>query len=230
MIRSKILGVIPARGGSKRLPRKNLALLCGKPLIAYSIEAAKAAEHLFRVVVSTDDAEIAACARALGADVPFLRPAELARDDSPVTGVLLHALEQAGEDADAVALLQPTSPLRTAEDIDNAIEHFDSAHADTVTSVSAARDHPYWCWVERPDGSIEPYFSRSHITLDRSALPKALVENGAVYIVRREVLQGGTIYGTRVVPYQIEDARALDVDYQADLARAEKWLSGRSPK
>jgi len=228
MSRSKVLGVIPARGGSKRLPRKNLAPLGGKPLIAYTIEAARGAGRLFRAVVSTDDEEIAICARSLGADVPFIRPAELARDDSPVTSVLLHALDRLGADADAVALLQPTSPLRTSEDIDRAIELFDSTRADTVTAVSAARDHPYWCWAERPDGSLEPYFSRRHIALDRSELPKAFIENGAVYVVRREVLQGGSIYGARIVPYRIEDARALDVDYAADLARAEEWLGGRS--
>lgn len=227
MSQDRVLGVIVARGGSKRLPRKNLALLGGKPLIAHSIEAARASRGLYRTVVSTDDEEIAGFARSMGADVPFLRPAELARDDSPVAGALLHALEQAGADADAVALLQATSPLRTSGDIDQAIDLFRSTGADTVTAVSSAGDHPYWCWAEQDDGSLAPYFSREYMAIERAALPVALVENGAVYVVRRPVLHAGSIYGAKVVPYRIDAAHAIDIDYAEDLARADQWLRSR---
>jgi CMP-N-acetylneuraminic acid synthetase len=222
-----ILGVIPARGGSKRLPGKNLALLAGKPLISYSIDAARLAHRLARCIVSTEDEQIAKVSRELGADVPFKRPASLARDDTPILDVLLHALEEierSGPKATAVVILQPTSPLRAPEDIDLAIELFETKRADTVTAVSAAKDHPYWCWTEQRDGSITPFFSAREMAFDRAQLPPALIENGAIYVVRREILQTGSIYGDKVVPFRIDEERAVDIDFAHDLARAEQRL------
>jgi N-acylneuraminate cytidylyltransferase/CMP-N,N'-diacetyllegionaminic acid synthase len=223
-----VLGVIPARGGSKRLPGKNLASLAGKPLIAYSIEAGRRARRLTRCVVSTEDPRIAEVSRRLGADVPYMRPESLARDDTPILDVLLHAVgevERTGPPVTAVVVLQPTSPLRAPEDIDRAVALLEEKGADTVTAVSVATDHPYWCWKQEHDGRLAPFFTAREMAFDRSRLPPAMVENGAVYVVRCDVLRAGFLYGARVFPYHIDPARAVDIDYAADLALAEQRLS-----
>src|SRR5882757_8960090 len=142
----RILGIVTARGGSKAIPHKNIAPLSGKPLLAYTAEAARGAKRLARTVLSTDDAGIAAVGRACGLDVPFFRPAELAKDDTPTLPVLQHVvrtLEAAGERYDAVFLLQPTNPLRLASDIDGAIELLEETGADSVISFSdVGEKHP----------------------------------------------------------------------------------------
>jgi CMP-N,N'-diacetyllegionaminic acid synthase len=224
------LGVIPARGGSKRLPRKNLIPLHGKPLIGYSIEAARRSQRLSRTVVSTDDAEIAEVARALGGDVPFIRPAEMARDESAVLPCLRHALAQAvpsDQPVDAVVLLQPTSPLRTHADIDAAIALFEETGADTVTAVRTAREHPYYVWT-RSGERLVPYFSLDKMNLVRQELPPALVENGALYVIRTSVLEKGLFYGETIVPYVMDETLSTDIDTAKDLETAERVLVGRA--
>ena len=220
------LGVVPARAGSKRIPGKNLVALGGIPLIDYTLKAAAAARRLGAVVVSTDSEAIAARARSLSAVVPELRPAEIAGDLSPVVAALQHALaafERTGSRVDAVVLLQPTSPFRTPEDIDRAIELFEREGADTVTAVRPSQDHPYWVWRERGE-TIVPFFSQAEISMDRSALPKAFTENGAVYVMRRELVDAGRIYGARVVPYVMDVLDSVDIDTPADLEWAEHLL------
>ncbi len=226
-----IVGIILARGGSKRLPGKNVRPLLGKPLIAYTLEAAKGARSLARTIVSTDDPEIARTAAAVRGHVPFRRPPELATDHSPPVGALAHAadrLEQGAAAIDAIVLLQATSPLRRSEHIDAAVALFMSSGADTVTAVMRAPAHPYWCW--RPNGAlIEPFFSDAHISMPRHELPEALVETGAVYVVRRDLLARGTIYGPRVAGYVMDAAASADIDTIEDFQYAEYLLSRRAP-
>jgi CMP-N,N'-diacetyllegionaminic acid synthase len=228
--RPTVLGIIPARGGSKRLPRKNILPLAGKPLLAWSAAAAQGAKNLARVVLSTDDEEIAACARTLGLEVPAMRPAELAADKSPAIDALRHMLRVLDPDAkqfDAVALLQPTSPFRTAAHIDEAIALFASSGADTVTAVRSASDHPFWTWRSM-DGRIEPFFDRAAMATDRSALPPAWIETGTIYIVRRALIDAGEIYGDMIVPFVMDLRSSIDIDTAEDLAMAEHLL-GRHP-
>ncbi len=222
-----IVGIILARGGSKRLPGKNVRPLLGKPLIAYTVEAAQGARSLARTIVSTDDREIAEAAAAFGGDVPFLRPPELATDHSPPVAALAHAadwLEQGAAAIDAIVLLQATSPMRRSEHIDAAVALFVASGVDTVTAVTHAPAHPYWCW--RPNGAlIEPFFSDTHMATPRHELAEALVETGAVYVVRRELLAKGTIYGPRVAGYLMDAAASSDIDTIEDFQYAEYLLS-----
>lgn len=221
------LGVIPARSGSKRIPDKNLASLNGRPLIDYTLQAARESCRLGAFVVSTDSEAIAAHARAGGGLVPGLRPATMAGDRSPVLEALLHALstyeQVGGTRADAIVLLQPTSPFRTGTDIDHAIEIFERTGADTVTAVREARDHPYWAWRDRAD-AIAPYFTASEMTMDRKDLPTAYAESGAAYVVRRALVEEGRLYGERVVPCIMDELHAVDIDTPLDLAWAEFLL------
>jgi CMP-N,N'-diacetyllegionaminic acid synthase len=225
-----IVGIILARGGSKRLPGKNIRPLQGKPLIEYTIEAALGAKTLSRTIVSTDDTEIARAASACGAEVPFLRPTELATDASPPSAALAHAadwLERMGQTIDVVVLLQATSPLRRAEHIDGAVAVFRTAEVDTVTAVKSAPAHPYWCW--KSDGNrIEPYFSVAQMAMPRFELPPAYIETGAVYVLRRDLLTQGTLYGRRVAGYMMDAADSIDVDTIEDFRLAESLLARRT--
>lgn len=222
-----VLGVIVARGGSKRLPGKNIRRLGDKPLIAWSIEAALAAKSITHFIVSTDSADIARTAEAFGARAPFLRPAELATDDSSVVDVLSHAvaeIDARGVRADVVVLLQATSPFRTADDIDGAVELLMTRNADTVLSTRPVADHPYWVW--REDGRrLEPLFTREQIALPRSAIPSMCMETGALYVVRRQVLDRGTLYGDLVLSYRTSPRAALDIDDENDFRQAEQLLA-----
>lgn len=225
------LGVIPARGGSKRIPGKNLAQLNGRALIDYTLQAAFESRRLGAHVVSTDSEAIAAHARSRGAAVPTLRPAEIAGDRSPVVEALRHAMAAyelaGGRRADAVVLLQPTSPMRTGKDIDCAIEIFERTGADTVTSVREVRDHPYWVWREQME-TVIPFFTLAEMAMDRKDLPPAYAENGAVYVVRRELIDAGKLYGERVVPCVMKELNSVDVDTPLDLAWAEFAIARRS--
>src|SRR5262249_36192083 len=149
----RILGLIPARGGSKGVPRKNIKLLCGRPLLAYTVEAALSSSFLSRVILSTEDEEIARVAQRFGVEVPFLRPQDLARDETPMLPVAQHALrflEERDERFDALCLLQPTNPLRSAEDIDACIQLLETSHADAVvTTLRVPAEHnPHWVYFK----------------------------------------------------------------------------------
>jgi CMP-N-acetylneuraminic acid synthetase len=222
------LGVITARAGSKRIPGKNLVPLNGIPLIDYTLHAARDARRLAALVLSTDGEEIAQHARRLGMAVPQLRPAHIAGDRSPIVDALqhaVHAFEQGGGiRADAIVLLQPTSPFRGAQDIDRAIELFERTGADTVTGVRAVRDHPYWAW-RKADRAIAPFFTLAEMSTDRQLLPEAYAENGAIYVVRRDLVLAGKLYGARVIPYLMDDLSSVDIDTPLDLAWAEFLLA-----
>lgn len=235
----KVLGIITARGGSKGVPGKNLKLLDGKPLLAYTVEAARASRSLDRVILSTEDEAIAAAGRALGCEVPFLRPAELSRDNTPHLPVIQHAAEwmreQAGYRPDAVMVLQPTSPLRTAGDIDAAIALLESSGADSVLSVSEVPVHSHPSRTLRLDAAGnavlfatgQPVRQRVN---RRQDLPEAWVMNGAIYACRTEALFAAepSLYGDAVVAYRMPAGRSISIDDLDDWAAAERALLQRT--
>jgi len=215
-----VLGLIPARGGSKAVPRKNLRELAGKPVLAWTVDAALACPSLDRVVVSTDDDEIADVARACGADVPFARPAELANDDTPDLPVYRHALETLGEEFDVVAWLRPTAPLRTADDIAAAVLLLEEAGADCVRPVCQAEHSPYWMGrVE--DGRLVPLLD--HVPAQRQLLPPVYRLNGAVDAVRCAAV-GAELFGGDVRAYVMPRERSVDLDTELDFLLAEALL------
>lgn len=223
----KILGLIPARGDSKGIPLKNIVPLGGRPLIAYTLAAARAARHLTRCIVSTDAARIRALCLAEGADVPFLRPPELARDNTPTMPVVLHALDALAEAYDAVMILQPTTPFRTAADIDRSIELLVAdPTADSVISVVKVEDkHPVRMkriedgvlvdlpWIEDREGQ------------PRQSLPECFLRNGAIYLTRTSVLREQKLFrGKRSLAYIMPAERSINIDHRLDLLLAEAVL------
>ena len=232
----KVLGIITARGGSKGVPGKNLKLLAGKPLLAYTIDAANNCAALDRVILSTEDEAIAAAGRAMGCEVPFTRPAELSRDDTPHLPVVQHAAawmrDHANYTCDAVMVLQPTSPLRTSTDIAAAVALLESTGADSVLSVSEVPVHSHPSRTLRLDASDqavlfatgEPVRKRIN---RRQDLPPAWLMNGAVYACRTAVLFASepSLYGDRVVAYRMPHERSSSIDDMDDWAAAERLLA-----
>ena len=234
----KILGIITARGGSKGIPGKNLKPLAGRALLAYTIDAARDSGALDRVILSTEDAAIAAAGRSLGCDVPFTRPAHLSQDDTPHLPVIQHAAQwlrdHAGYQADAVMILQPTSPLRSADDIAAAARLLESSGADSVVSVSEVSAHAHPMRMLRVDdrgnavlfATGEPVRRRIN---RRQDLPQAWVMNGAIYACRTSVLFDAepSLYGDRVVAYPMPAERSVSIDDFEDWAAAERALARR---
>jgi CMP-N,N'-diacetyllegionaminic acid synthase len=223
------VGLVTARGGSKGLPGKNVALLDGRPLIAWTIEAALACPTLSRVIVSTDCAEIAAVARQHGAEVPFLRPAAISLDDSPHILATEHVLEWLLLNEDLrppyVMLLQPTSPLRTSEDISAVIGLARSTGAPGVVAVSEARPHPMKTFALDATGALVPFVKSDIFYRRRQDLPVAYADNGSIYLTRcaalvaeRSHIPSGTI------PYLMPPERSIDIDSAWDLKIAEMAL------
>ena len=215
------VALITARGGSKGIPGKNLVPVAGKPLIAWSVEAALGAATVDRVLVSTDDGRIADAGREAGAEVPFLRPGELARDDSAHVPVVLHALDwlraTEGDEPALLLLLQPTSPLRDAHDIDAAAGLL-TADADAVVGVCPTHHHPLAAQRVAAGGLLERYVPAGPDYPRRQDMPPAYAINGAVYWIRPAVLR---VYRTflppRTFPYLMPPERSLDVDEPWDL-------------
>lgn len=229
MTSNGVLGVIPARGGSKGLPGKNLHLLAGKPLIGWTIDAARAAHSVDAVVVSTDDEEIARVAVELGAEVPFVRPAELATDDAPMVDAVLHALDAlAGmERAYAqVVLLQPTSPLRTGAHIDAASELLRISGAEAVVSVTETEHSPSWSNTLPPDGRMGAFIRPEVVGVRRQDLPLYYRLNGAIYLIDVETLRRKRAFvGDFAVAYVMPRDASVDIDTLVDLEYAEFLLS-----
>jgi CMP-N,N'-diacetyllegionaminic acid synthase len=234
----EVLALIPARGGSKALPRKNVRLLAGKPLIAHSIGHALAAETVARTIVSTDDEEIAEAARAAGAEVPFTRPAELAQDDSPDLGVFQHALlwlrENEGYSPELVMHLRPTHPVRRVERIDEAARALAAdPRADSLRSVSGPEQTPYKMW-RIADGYLEPLLEveglRDAHSQPRQLLPEVWWQNGYVDVIRpRTILELESMSGERILPFVVDEP-TVEIDYEDALERAEELLRGESGK
>ncbi|HYN20129.1 MAG TPA: acylneuraminate cytidylyltransferase family protein [Thermoanaerobaculia bacterium] len=228
----KVLGLIPARGGSKGIPGKNVRLLGGKPLLAHTAEAALAARRLSRVILTTDDEGIAEVGRCLGLEVPFLRPAELALDDTPTLPVVQHAvaeLERSGDTFEAVCLLQPTSPFRRPEDIDGCVELLEAEDLDAVISVLPVppEHNPHWVYFRDGEGLLRLATGEDQPIPRRQELPPAFHRDGAVYVVKREiVMQENSLYGRRLGGYVMpEPDRNLNLDTLADWDRAESLVA-----
>ena len=223
------LGLIPARGGSKRVPRKNLVPIAGRPLLAWTIDAALAAHRLDRVILSTDDEEIAALGRDCGADVPFMRPAQLADDSASGQDVIVHALQtlaERGERFDYVVVLQPTSPLRSHQDIDDAIALLLNKDADAVVSVCQTDHPPEWSNTLPDDLSMRDFY-RPGIRGTRSQdLPTSYRLNGAIYIYDCERLlrHEGDAMDEDTFAYIMPRLRSIDIDEPIDLEIAELLL------
>ncbi len=216
--RCTVLAIIPARGGSKGVPQKNIRTVGRKPLIAWTIEAAKAARYVDRVVLSSDDRKIIDVARSYGCDVPFVRPAELATDEADSMSVVRHALASLNEDYDYLVLLQPTSPLRRAQDIDAAIERCVNADGKACVSVSEPDKSPYWMFRIDKAGALHPLLAAEQIPDRRQDAPPVVALNGAVYVARTDHLAGGgTFLAPGTVGYTMPKERSFDIDTELDL-------------
>ena len=230
----KVLGIIPARGGSKGIPRKNIKFLCGKPLLAYTIESASNAMRLTRTILSTESQEIADVGRSFGIDVPFLRPPELAMDASPTLPVVQHALEtleQSGERYDAVCLLQPTNPLRRSADIDNCIELLERTGADSVISVLPVPDsyNPNWVYWKSKDGRLGLSTGEDEPIPRRQDLPPAFHREGSVYVTRTDVIRTQqSLYGKKILGYEISLEFSSNIDTHGDWLEIEGRISGKN--
>lgn len=225
--RLEILGIVPARGGSKGVARKNVHPLAGRPLIAWTISAALACPSLDRLVVSTEDAEIARVARQWGAETPFAQPADLAADDVPDLPVCRHALEwlrrNEGYRPDMVVWLRPTAPLRRTADIRDAVAKLAAGRADCLRSVSPVDHHPYWM-KRRVDDRLVPFLEgKDEIAYpQRQRLPPLYRLNGAVDATwARTVEEHGFLFGGTMIAHVMDAARSLDIDSELDFRIAE---------
>lgn len=226
-----ILGVITARGGSRGIAGKNIKVLGNKPLIAYTIEATKKSKLLSRTIVSTDDAEIAGVCREYEAEVPFMRPQELAQDDTPHVPVMQHAIDfmekRDGITFDYAVIFQPTSPFRTVDDIDGTIEKLIETGADSAVAICEWTDtNPFK--AKRLEGDrVLPYFEAETST-QRQDLPRMYKRSGAVYAIKRDTIMEGTLphdlYGRTTVGYEVPVERSIDIDTPLDWVKAEYML------
>lgn len=222
----KVIGIIPARGGSKGIPQKNIAPLLGCPLLHYTAKAALSSKSLAKVVLSTEDEEIARVGKDCGLEVPFMRPAELAQDSTPTLPVLqdvVRRLADAGETFDAVLALQPTNPLRRTSDIDGAVELLVTTGADSVISfVDCGEKHPARMKFIGPEGRVsDPPFAESFEGQRRQDLPKLYLREGSIYLTRTAVLmEQNSIKGKDCRAWIIPPERACNVDTPFDL-----WLA-----
>lgn len=224
--RQGVLAIIPARGGSKGLPRKNVLPLGGLPLIAWTVRAALSAPCVARTVVSTDDEEIANAARQAGAEVPFRRPAELASDTATSADVVAHVLESLGWLGPAV-LLQPTSPFRTAGDIEAAHTLWRQSGAPGCVSVCAVAESPWLMFGMDGSGALQRLLPEPPGGLRRQDLPRAFILNGALYFLdSARFLQDRQFQHPETVGYAMPACRSVDIDTAADMAEAERLLAG----
>ena len=221
----KVLALIPARGGSKGLPGKNILPVAGRPLLAWSVDAARAAHCVDRVVLSSDDDAIMAAARACGCEVPFVRPAALASDAATTIDVVMHALD-ALPGYDLIVLLQPTSPLRTAADIDAACERLASSGAPACVSVSLVDQSPYWMYRLGDNQSLVPVVEAPPGVTRRQDLPAVYALNGAVYVADTAWLRQSRTFITReTVAHVMPAERSIDIDTIADFEAFEKSVT-----
>ncbi len=225
-----ILAIIPARSGSKSVPHKNIRLLNGKPMLAYSIEHAKKSAYINRIILSTDSEEYAAIGREYGAEVPFLRPAQYATDTALDIEVFHHCLtfleDQEGYRADIVVQLRPTYPIRDIEDIDAMIRILlDHPDFDSVRSIAPAKEIPYKMWHRQEDGSITPIMKdiKECYNMPRQQLPKVYYQNACIDVIRGSViLKQYSMSGSKIYGYQM--LRNYDIDTEEELAYAEEFI------
>ncbi len=237
MTTQSVVCIITARGGSKGIPRKNVLPLAGKPVIAWTIEAALQSPSVSDVIVSTDDDEIAEVSREWGAEVPFMRPAELSQDDSPHMAVMIHAIHWLERHRDLrpdyIMLLQPTSPLRTSEDIDAAVRVTRENSAVSVVSVCETHHHPYLTKRLAGDGTLADFIDGApqpgEGSVRRRAMEPAYVVNGSISLnARTMLLVAQTFLSRATLPYFIPNESSLQIDEPWDLHLAELILRDRS--
>jgi N-acylneuraminate cytidylyltransferase len=225
-----ITAIIPARGGSKGVPKKNIRHLDGKPLIHHTIDAAKMSRYIDHIIVSTDDDEIASVA-ATGGITIIKRPEELAGDKSPTIDAILHALEECARKEvhpDVVVLLQPTSPLRSVADIDEAIGLYLEGDCESVISVTESAHPPYWNMII-DGGYLQPLYDQEVLKKRRQDLPQTYLPNGAIYIASHEVLkQYRSFYTPKTKPYYMSPENSLDIDTEIDFLVADSIIKHKS--
>lgn len=229
-----IFAIIPARGGSKGLPRKNVLPLLGVPLIGYTIEAAKKSKYIRRTIVSTDDKEIAEVSLKYGAEVPFIRPKELAGDNTSTNDVIEHVLnvleKEDGKLPDIICLLQCTSPLRTVSDIDNTIEKMLETNSDSAVAVCEVESNPYWTNIFKGE-KLEYFLEEGKNITRRQDLPKIYEINGAVYVARvKSFLKYKTLETPNMTGYIMEKEKSIDIDTLIDFKMAEFILTNKNEK
>ena len=222
----KILGVIPARGGSKGLPGKNIRVLAGKPLIAWTIEEAKKSACIDRLILSSENQEIIRVAREWDCEVPFVRPVELAADETPGIEPVLHALEALPESYDYVVVLQPTSPMRTVIDIDNCIRMCMENGMHSCVSVTAVDKSPYWMYKLDESDRLIPLFPDMSLTPRRQDLPVVHAINGALYVAECSWLKMNKKFiADETIGFVMSKERSIDIDTELDLNFLEFLLS-----
>lgn len=222
----RVLALIPARGGSKGIKDKNIIDLCGMPLIAYSIRAGIESGYIDSVVVTTDSERIAGVAREYGAEVPFLRPDELASDTSKSIDAVLHAvrwLKEHGESFDILVLLQPTQPLRTAKDIDGALEKYMEEGMQPLISLTEAEESPVLMRTVNTEGRLEKVLDID-CSLRRQDMSRYYIIDGSIYINSVKELSEDTNFGDNAVPYIMPKERSVDIDEYKDLEKAAEYL------
>ena len=223
----KVLAIIPARGGSKGVPKKNSKLLAGAPLIAYTIESAKKSKHLDKLIVSSDDDEIISISKALGVEVPFKRPKEFAQDNSGSLEVVQHAIhyfERKNQYFDAVVLLQPTTPFREKGLIDKAIETFINKKCDSLVSVLPVphQYNPHWVFESDAKGFLNIATGDTEIIKRRQDLPKTYFRDGSIYITKTDVIKNGSLYGNKVSYIETSLNNHINIDTIEDWKEAER--------
>ena len=226
-----ILAIIPARGGSKGIPKKNIRDLAGKPLIAWTIEECKKSKYIDRFILSSDNEEIINVARQWGCEVPFIRPPELAQDDTPGNDVIVHALHwfNVNEEKkyDFFVLLQPTSPLRKQTHIDSAIKLFaENKDANSLVSVSEVNEHPFWMKKIDENGYLQDFIDKKENVTRRQDLPKVLSLNGAIYISEiSSFIEEPNFYSGNCLGFKMDKKSSLDIDTMLDFEFANSILS-----
>ena len=234
----KVLAFIPARAGSKRVENKNIRLLNGKPLIGYTIEAARKSGHINRIVVSTDSEEIASVSKQFGAEVPFLRPEEISQSDSTEMQFFEHALDwflkNENYEPELIVLLYPTSPFRKPETIDGAVEEMlRHPEADSIRSIRLCSEHPYKMWVIE-DGCLKPFVKGADPnihTFSYQLLPTVYIQNASIYITRPSTIRNKkSPTGDIIVPFVMDEMESVDINTPLDFRFAEMVLESMTGK
>lgn len=224
LMTKRVLSIIPARAGSKRLPRKNLIDLAGRPLIAWTIEASLNSKYITKTVVSSDSEEILKIAKEYGADI-IKRPGVLANDTASSESVVAHALESIEEEFNFVVLLQATSPLRNTKDIDNSFEKLFRENVTALISVCETDNKILKAFKENEKGFLEGLSNNKYPFMRRQDLPKTYMSNGAIYIIKvSDFLKNNSFYTAKTVSYIMNGARSLDIDTKDDLKKANKCI------
>lgn len=229
-MKTQTLAVIPARGGSKRIPRKNLCTVAGQPLIAHTIQQAQSAQEVDRAIVSTDDVEIANTAEEYGGDVPFIRPTELATNSAPMAGTISHALDWASQEGvqyDRICALQVTSPLRTPRDIDEALRSLTESSSDSCVSISTYVTPPHWAVVPDEDERLHEFFDFGLLWTEHPSrsqnIPVLYHPNGAIFAATTEAWKAHeSFYTPKTIGYQMPPQRSFDIDepWELELVRS----------